>query len=468
MIGLPRRTLLQGAAAASALAGFNTPFGQCFGRSARPSKLSDIDHVIILMKENRSFDHYFGTLSGVRGFDDPTATRSDGSSVFRQADAKNRDGYELPFHLDTLKTNAQRLYDLSHAWGPQHAAWNGGRMDKWIPAHRAADGNAGPLTMGYLTRADLPFYYTLADAFTLCDGYHCSVFGPTDPNRFFLMTGTNDPLGIHGGPAIKNGAKNYTWETYPERLQRAGITWRIYHDLDDYGCNSCQYFVQYQGLPETSELFENAMKDRPFYQLLYDISTGNLPQVSWIVPPSTVSEHPDYLPAAGEDHTNQVLQALWSNPSLWARTAFIINYDENDGLFDHVVPPTPEPGTKDEFVNGLPIGLGYRVPCFVISPFSRGGYVCGKTFDHTSVLRLIETRFGVEISNLSQWRRETCCDLTAAFGFGEPARFDVPGMPETEQALKLAEQRAMSLPQPTVPADQAMPHQEPGTRPRRV
>ncbi|HTT85717.1 MAG TPA: alkaline phosphatase family protein [Rhizomicrobium sp.] len=468
MIEIRRRALLKGAAAAGALAALDAPFARAFSQTARPSKLGDIDHLIFLMKENRSFDHYFGTLSGVRGFDDPGATRRDGSSIFRQADARNRDGFELPFHLDTAKTNAQRLHDLSHAWGPQHMAWNGGAMDSWIPAHRAADGPAGPLTMGYLTRADLPFYYALADAFTLCDGYHCSVFGPTDPNRFYYMTGTIDPAGEHGGPATDNEGRNYSWETYPERLERAGISWRIYHDLDDYGCNSCQYFTQYKQLPRTSELYENAMRNRPLYELLWDLKTGNIPQVTWIVMPSTASEHPDYLPAAGEDHTNQVLQALWSNPSLWARTALILNYDENDGLFDHVVPPVPEPGTKGEYVNGLPIGLGYRVPCLVISPFSRGGYVCGKTFDHTSTLRLIEARFGVEVANLSQWRRETCGDLTAAFGFGEPPRLDLPNLPETEQALKLAEEHAMSLPKPAVPEEQAMPHQEPGMRPRRA
>jgi phospholipase C len=226
--------------------------------------------------------------------------------------------------------------------------------------------------------------------------------------------------------------------------------------------------VQYKDLPHTSELYENAMRDRPLYEILWDIRTGNIPQVSWIVMPSTVSEHPDYLPAAGEDHTNQVLQALWSNPALWAKTALIINYDENDGLFDHVAPPTPEPDTKDEFVNGLPIGLGYRVPCLVISPFSRGGYACGKTFDHTSALRLLEARFGVEVANLSQWRRATCGDLTAAFGFGEPPRLDLPSLPETSQALMVAEDRAMGLPRPAVPADQSMPRQESGTRLRRV
>ncbi len=466
MFEIPRRTFLQGAAATSAL--LVPPFGSARAQTARASKLSDIDHIIILMKENRSFDHYFGTLAGVRGFNDPKAIKAGGDSLFRQADTRSRGGYVLPFHLDTQKTNAQRLHDLSHAWGAQHVSWNAGAMDNWIPAHRAADGRNGPLTMGYLKRDDLPFYYELADAFTICDGYHCSVFGPTDPNRFYLMAGTIDPAGTNGGPAIHNGGRNYTWETYPERLERAGISWRVYHDLDDYGCNSCRYFAQYRDLPHKSELYENAMRDRPFYELLWDLKSGNIPQVTWIVPPSTASEHPDYLPAAGEDYTNKVLEALWSNPSLWTRTAVIINYDENDGLFDHVAPPVPEPGTKDEFVNGLPIGLGFRVPCLVVSPFSRGGYVCSKTFDHTSVLRLIETRFGVEVANLSKWRRDTCGDLTAAFGFGESPRPDVPKLPDTEQALRIAEENAMRLPRPDVPDEQTMPRQEPGPRLRRA
>jgi phospholipase C len=177
----------------------------------------------------------------VRGFDDPTAQRPGGGSVFRQADADNPDGYVLPFRLDTHRTSAQRLHDLSHAWGPQHAEWDGGAMDSWIPAHRAADGPSGPLTMGYLTREDLPFYYALADAFTICDGYHCSIFGPTHPNRYFLMTATIDPDGSQGGPALDNAGRAYRWETYPQRLERAGVSWRIYHDLDDYNCNVCKY-----------------------------------------------------------------------------------------------------------------------------------------------------------------------------------------------------------------------------------
>lgn len=463
MTDIGRRQLLQRGAAASALSAIGPV---ATAKVAPAGKLSDIDHFIILMKENRSFDHYFGTLSGVRGFDDLAAKRADGSSIFHQADPLTPGGYILPFRLDTLKTSAQRLHDLDHGWGPQHAAWNGGIMDNWIAAHRQADGASGPLTMGYHTRADIPYYYALADAFTICDGYHCSVFGPTYPNRYYLMTGTIDPGARHGGPATDNDeGKVRSWETYPERLERAGISWRVYHDWDDYGCNVLKYFAQYRQAPASSALFENAMRDRSFYELLWDVQTGNIPQVSWIVPPSDVSEHPDYLPAAGENHTNQLLQALWSNPKLWARTAVIINYDENDGLFDHVVPPTPPGGADEEFVGDLPIGLGFRVPALVISPFSRGGYVCGTTFDHTSTLRLLEARFGVEVANLSKWRRQTCGDLTTAFAFHSP-RFDIPHLPETEHGVRLAQERAMRLPRPSVPAAQSMPRQEPGSRVR--
>jgi phospholipase C len=466
---ISRRQFIEGVSAATvASTGVAAESSARAAKHGKPANLSDIDHIVVLMKENRSFDHYFGSLRGVRGFDDPTAKRADGTSTFRQVDNGGSTGFVLPFHVDTHRTSAQRYYDLDHSWKAQHASWNGGAVDNWVATHRMLDGADGPFTMGYLTRADLPFYYALADEFTICDGYHCSALGPTHVNRFYLMTGTIDPEARFGGPAINNAGRAYSWETYPERLERAGISWRVYHDNDDYGCNVCRYFIKYQQASTTSSLYHNAMQDRPLYELLWDIKTGNIPQITWIVPPSNVTEHPDYLSAAGEDHTNQILQALWSNPKLWAKTAVILNYDENDGLFDHVTPPTPEPETPGEFVGGLPIGLGFRVPCMVISAFSRGGYVCGQTFDHTSILRLIEARFGVEVPNLSKWRRDNCGDLTAAFGFGEPPRFDIPTMPETEHALRLAEARAMGLPSPVVPIDQRMPSQEPGSRQRRA
>jgi phospholipase C len=464
MVDQTRRRLMQGAAAAAALSALPR-----FSRGqVRNARLTDIDHIIVLMKENRSFDHYFGSLAGVRGFDDAHVAFVNGRSVFHQPDSESPDGYVLPFHLDTRRTRAQLLRPLSHAWKVLHACRNGGRMDGWIPAHRAVNGDLAPLTMGYFTRNDLPFYYALADAFTICDGYHASVMGPTHPNRYYLMTASIDPLGKNGGPALNNSGRRYRWETYPERLERAGISWRIYHEKNDYNCNVCKFFVQYHSAPRTSPLYESALRNRPFSELLRDFKTGDIPQVTWIVPPSTLSEHPDFLPAAGENHTRQILEALWSNPGLWARTAVVLNYDENDGLFDHVLPPVPAPGTPDEFVGGLPIGLGFRVPCLIISPFSRGGYVCGATFDHTSVLRLIETRFGVEVANLSPWRRKTCGDLTAAFAFDAPARSDVPNLPETLHALEVARKNVATLPPPTLPDRPEMPRQEPGVRPRRA
>jgi phospholipase C len=166
------------------------------------------------------------------------------------------------------------------------------------------------------------------------------------------------------------------------------------------------------------------------------------------------------LPAAGENYLRQILEAFRSNPKLWARTAFILNYDENDGLFDHVVPPTPPVGTPGEFIDGAPIGLGFRVPCLVMSPFSRGGFVCGDTFDHTSTLRLIESRFGVEIPNLTKWRRETSGDLTAAFGFGAPPDPSFPSLPPTADALSVVERQVKTLPAPTMPSVQSMPKPE--------
>ena len=465
---LSRSSFLASAAAAVAQVEWMRP---AFAQPA-PAKLSDIDHLVFLMQENRSFDHYFGTLSGVRGFGDTRAlTLPDGRPVFYQPDSVNPNGYVLPFHLDTKTTSAQRLHDLSHAWKTLHASWNGGRADGWVTSHRRSDDGSGPLTMGYYTRDDLPFHYALADAFTICDGYHCSVMGPTNPNRYFWMTASIDPDGKYGGPATNNAGKRYYWETYPQRLDRAGVTWRIYRteSTPEYpvGLDVIMNFAAFQEAPKTSNLYEDAVKMRPHETLLQDIRSSNLPSVTWIVPPYGACEHPDMLPAAGAEYINQILQAFWSNPKLWAKTAFVTSYDENDGLFDHVVPPTPQPGTAGEYVDGVPIGLGFRVPCFIISPLARGGFVCSDTFDHTSCLRLIEARFGVEIPNLSQWRRATCGDFTKALGLGQPADFSIPSLPKTADALRLVEEYVTRLPAPAVPSVQAMPKVETATFVRR-
>src|ERR1700734_2453252 len=180
---LSRRRLLTGAgaiAAAAAASSLMPPNVRRLLAQGPPKNgsLRDIKHVVLLMQENRSFDHYFGTLAGVRGFGDPNALKQDnGKSVFYQGDAESPNGYLLPFHLNTQESSAQKIPSTSHAWAVQHRAWNGGKMDRWLPAHRAADGVHGPYCMGYYRREDIPFQFALAEAFTLCDSYHCSGMG---------------------------------------------------------------------------------------------------------------------------------------------------------------------------------------------------------------------------------------------------------------------------------------------------
>ncbi|WP_215543906.1 alkaline phosphatase family protein [Amycolatopsis sp. CA-230715] len=426
-----------------------------------PGPLSEIKHVVVLMQENRSFDHYFGTMPGVRGFEDPDMAKlPNGKSVLYQPDEKNPAGYLLPFHLDTKTTSAQAIPSTSHAWKVQHSAWHNGKMDNWLPAHRAADGDEhGPYTMGYYTREDIPFQFALAESFTICDRYHCSLLGPTWPNRLYHWTGTIDPAGTGGGPITSNVVKEpYRWTTYPERLTKAGVSWHVYQEEDDYGCNPLEFFAAYQDARPDSPLYQHGLTISPADRFAYDALHDRLPTVSWIIPTSPQCEHPDYLPASGADFVAQQLDAVAANPEVWNKTVFILNYDENDGLFDHMIPPTPPKGTKDEFVDGVPIGAGIRVPCVIVSPWTQGGFVAREPFDHTSVLQFLEKITGVREPNISAWRRATFGDLTSALGLDGHRPF--PKLPETKDALWQAEHDVATLPPAKIPGkDQKPPTQ---------
>jgi len=466
-----RRRLLRGAVGVATAAGLMPPnVRRALAQgTAKNASLRDIKHVVILMQENRSFDHYFGTLAGVRGFDDPEALRlSTGKSVFYQSDAENPAGYMLPFHLDTRTSSAQKIPSTSHAWAVQHDAWNGGRMDRWLPAHRKADGVKGPYVMGYYTRADIPFQFALAESFTICDAYHCSLLGPTWPNRMYLMTGMIDPEATGGGPIINNTvpAGGYTWTTYPERLEQAGVSWKVYQQKDRYGCNMLENFKVFQQAAQGSPLYSKGMQIDPEGQFEYDAINDRLPTVSWIIPTSFQSEHPDYMPADGAAFVASKIDAIAANPDVWAKTLFILNYDENDGLFDHVAPPVPPEGTPREFVNGLPIGGGFRVPCIIVSPWTAGGWVCSQRFDHTSVLQFLENFTGVREPNITDWRRKTFGDLGAAMRLASAA-VKAPVLPDTTGPLVRARYGASVLPKPVFPdSSQQAPRQEEGKRKR--
>jgi phospholipase C len=439
----------------------NAPPSLLSARSKVPP-VSEIQHVVVLMQENRSFDHYFGAMPGVRGFNDPTVPKK----LFYQKDPSNPDGYLLPFHADTTTTNAQQIPSSSHSWGPLHDSWDHGKMDSFVTAHLESDGVAGQYTMAYFKRDDIPFQWALADAFTICDGYHASMLGPTWPNRLYLMTGQVDPSGASGGPVYSNEVpeSGFSWQTYPEMLTKAGVSWKVYQENDNYGMNVLEYFDQYQAAPTSSPLYKNAMRFYQAGQFEYDAMHDCLPTVSWIIPTSYQSEHPDYMPAAGADYVASKVNAIAANPDVWAKTVFILIYDENDGFFDHVKPPTAPAGTPGEYLTvdkvSAPIGLGIRVPCVIVSPWTVGGFVCHDTFDHTSVTRLLELVTGVTNPNISAWRRKAVGDLTAALGTVPHQRF--PRLPATTAQLELAEKRTLEFPLPAIPGSKQSFPDQPG------
>ncbi|HKB11460.1 MAG TPA: phospholipase C, phosphocholine-specific [Vicinamibacterales bacterium] len=474
----------------------------------RTRSITDVEHIVFLMQENRSFDHYFGTMRGVRGFADPRVMKlANGAPVWNQP---NGNGVLLPFRPDVADLGQTFLPDPPHGWTDTHAAWNGGRYDRWVP-------NKGVTTMTFHTRADLPYQFALADAFTICDNYHCSIMGPTDPNRYHMWTGWVGNDGKAGGPEITNSELGYDWSTYPERLERAGISWKVYQDIglgltaaqfwgftDDpyignFGDNSLLYFHKYQNAPDGSPLAAKARigtninalnrdPNRLMDLFRADVERGRLPQVSWIVAPEAYCEHPNWEPDFGAWYVSQVVDILASNPDVFARTALFVTYDEEGGFFDHLVPPTPPQtppadgrstvATTNEIFGGDPVhptgpyGLGIRVPMIVISPWSRGGWINSQLFDHTSLIRFLEARFGegrpdlIE-SNITPWRRAVAGDLTTAFDFRNPNGVRRVVLPSTD-AFKpeILVRHPDEVPVP--PAHGELPPQETGVKAARA
>lgn len=519
-----RRTFLKGAAAAGA-----TVAAGAFAQSLLPpsllnqlavaspaGSLDDVEHVIFFMQENRAFDHYFGTLRGIQGFgDDSVLPRRDGGTVFEQRSNDGDDSDDaatvLPFSIrqsaGRQSMSAENVDALNHEWEGGTEALNGGWCDNWIDAKTAT-------TMAYYDRKDLPFQYELADAFTVCDQYFCSVPTSTSPNRNYFFSGyTGFEPASPDERAVDNRAYDsdhpgYDWTCLAERLQDAGIDWQVYQEWDNFTDNNLEYFrytkdvakkvfpggtgETYYSALETADkgtgLTADAMKrklqenldklsdeertifDRALYRsepntttqrLAEDISGGNLPPVSWVVPPSTESEHPSASsPRAAANLIYRILEALGDNPDVWRKTALIITFDENDGYFDHVAPPRPPESEKDEWYEGKALGFGNRVPTIIVSPWTVGGYRCSEVFDHTSASQFLEKWKGIEVPLVSDWRRRISGDLTSAFDFADPQTFTPVGRPEETEPLE-----PRWHPEP--PETASMPTQEPGDRPQR-
>ena len=469
--------------------------------------LADVQHVVIFMQENRAFDHYFGTLAGVRGFNDPRAiTLPGGKPVWYQPNGTG--SYVLPFHFDARNTSALSL-GTNHSWKGSQTTWQG--WDAWVKQKTAQ-------SMGYFDRGDLPFYFALADAFTICDDYHCSIFGATDPNRMYSLTGTNqnwqssmgslyninsagyynnDPQNDNITPTVTASAPN--WRTYAEVLEANSVSWKVYQEWDNYGDNYLAYFRNFRvnadgtRLSQSSPLYQKGRAIAPgsteanskgtkadwlVASFADDVRNNRLPQVSWICAPNDYTEHAPNSPNAGENLSARLLAALVANPDVWSKTVFLLTYDENDGFFDHVPSHMAPLNTgmgratmadvgQYENYNGVPVGLGPRVPMLVISPWSKGGRVCSQLFDHTSKLRFLEEwlvaglgkqRASVSCENISPWRRAVCGDLTSAFDFKTPNTSWPSTVPKTTTY-----QLVSGKPYPQPPAVQSLPAQEAGS-----
>lgn len=501
-----------GAAGAAATASLLPPSLQA-ALAAQPTPpeggLEAIEHVVLLMQENRSFDHYFGMLRGVRGFGDRNAVRlPGGGDVFHQP--RPGGGTVLPFAARDAAAAQQKdlqyVGQLDHSWEGGARAWNGGWMNNWIAAKGAA-------TMVHFQREDIPFHYELADTFTICDAYHSAIHTSTSPNRNYWVSGTTG-YEADGSRAVGNRAyaedthPGYGWTTAAEVLERAGVSWRVYQEWDNYQDNNIEFYRPFKevarkalaglGYRSTNTFYTEVLKatgerrqrlldgleeglrrldgaERQLFErglrrvtgggladaFRADVEAGTLPRVSYLVPSALDSEHPGpSTPAHSATLTYRILDALASRPEVWRKTAVFLTYDENDGFFDHVVPPNPPAEVTGEWWDGKPLGLGVRVPMLIVSPWTVGGYVCSEVFDHTSANRFLERWLGIGMPGISDWRRTVCGDLTGAFDFTgtaapQPLYQPAPIPPDNGHWT------------PVPPADQRMPRQEPGTRPAR-
>ncbi|MBO0842413.1 MAG: DUF756 domain-containing protein [Nocardioides sp.] len=472
-----RRRVIQAAGVAAgvgaaAATGFtiDRPRPSAAAGGARTGTIADLKHIVIVMQENRSFDHYFGSLSlpGVRGFGDKQAmTWQNGRTNFYEPNSR-QEGYLLPYRADTTKYNAQNTSSR----------------------------------MFYFEEQDIPYQHALAKAYTVADHYYAALNTSTDPNRIMFWTGTNDPDGtLGGGPRInnsQNGQFLFKWETYPEVLQKAGVTWQFYVDnnvdtgwFGDFEDNLLRDFAAYNPAngadpalitrgniqvpyttPPADQKNDSSNIDYVLRGFIADCAAGTLPEVSWVTSPAAWSEHPNNAPNNGAVYLDRVIKAVHDNQELWNSTLIILNYDEPNGanrigqggFFDHVLPAIPEAGTKGEGAVGLAPGFGGRVPLVMVSPWTRGGWVNSEVFDHTSTIKLIEqwtTAMGKPAicQHISDWRRSISGDMLSAIDFTSfDSSFPELPAPADLEAVVAANKSLPAVPQPAVGA-QKMPVQ---------
>lgn len=391
------------------------------------AQTSKIQHVVFIVQENHSFDNYFGTYPGAKGFppgllvqSNPNQTSSVAYAPFRLSDSTPvylvgdelapgiSDPEQLaastsnPFLPHHLTSEAPPL--LTNAWGAAHLAYDNGKMDGFITAQ-----GDNPQTMGYYDRTDIPYYWDYADHYVLADNFFSSMLGPTLPNHLYIASGASGPVNVKGtyawltnktivgdlGGSYPYESLQLSWATLAQELSTKNMSWNWYSGDPDPTSPSAwdvlPMFTYFQQNP--SQLTEHVKNTQYFGS---DIKAGKLGAVSWIMPGSwappgypagcagiDTSEHPPARVDCGMDYVSYLVNTIMQSPS-WNSTAIVVTWDDWGGFYDGVAPPQ-----VDKF------GLGFRVPTLVISPWVKPHFIDHTQYEFASMLRLAETLFNL-------------------------------------------------------------------------
>ncbi|CAI7566686.1 unnamed protein product [Penicillium bialowiezense] len=422
--------------------------------------LKDIEHVVIFMQENRSWDTYFGTMAGVRGFNDPNVqVNPDGNSVWHQVvepAQSNKTKTLLPWYLGQEGGDwhdaIQCLTAGSNGYTENQQSLNNGSNNHWVTKNT-------PWSWGYLKRQDIPVQYAIAEGWTAGDMYQESQITATNPNRVTLVSGS---INVPGSPQSKDEGGVYIdnnevpgcddkgincyplkWKTVYDFYEEAGVSWQLYQDQNNFDDNPLAWFEQFQKASKDSPLAKKGTSFVGLDAFYQAAANGTLPEVSFIVGPAELSEHPPYMPKDGAWLQKKVVDAVTSSPK-YNSTLLMISYDETGGFGDHVTPfhsPRDTPGDWMEDPLGLFsdifVGPGFRVPFYMISPWTRGNRVFTERADHNSQILFVEewlTARGysnIKTDQMVSWRRKHMSNLVNALDFDHPD-YSLPSIPAAD------------------------------------
>jgi len=397
--------------------------GETLGKSTPIEKDIPVENIVVLVMENHSFDNYFAKLGAY-------ANRMDIESA--PPDASNPDIIDagpdgMPRIVPFTHAPHQCTLDVEHGWNPSHLEWNGGQMNGFVQANEEGTPlGAGDRSLYYYDQRDLPFYYQLATTFSIADHYHCSLLGPTWPNRMYTYAATsfgrtsNDFPDLTGYPFPDKDA------SILDELEKRHVSWLLYGTSGALTVHGPAALTRWGRKPFRFQA-----------DFFADAKAGTLPQVAYLDVdlvmdnPKNPSEHPPADIQIGQKFVSDVVHALFASPQ-WSKMALFFTYDEHGGYYDHYPPPAACEPDSIAPIGDNPYGgkfdrYGMRVPFMVISPFAKKGYVSHATYDHASIVRFIQAKYRVPALT----KRDANADIpTDMFDFGSPPFATPPQLAE--------------------------------------